>query len=1145
MEKGHLSVRRGVSWSPGGLRKPLEAEQDMPGPGTDCNASWERREFNTEQMSRKTNLTRSASLSDKELKEARVRSQIIAAQLTIPNSNSKGVQLFNRRKQRVNAFTLESGGEGSRRDRAENVNTSSYKPTWAERSSEEKDRDLNCKNIATKTPFSPTRVGDIMEEQGEHFQKEEEMENTVIQERHFLPVKEIEEHEEEEEEDEIHGEIVHEIPPGRNSTDQVMLEHADGGAGMNRGHTLSNGCHSMSGPEKITVSLSKQPAAITNRTARPFFSPLTVQSPETASPVREIPPAPSYATPPLPAFTVTQQVAFSPPPPAPSYPTPPLPAFTNQPPQTYTSPPPMSPVMSPTPTVLYQSPPQHYGPATAPKPSTFVPQPSVERKAAPGVKTGILEEGAAKRSNRKAMFTFKEKTVVAPNPELLSLVQGVDEKKRHGHESVPEAAPEEELLALGAEASNFLAKEECRIKEAIAPAWTSCLKSSMTRPREEHRPEQTLTNVSGKGAELFAKRQSRMEKYVVENKNSGQMRSPSPTMSLPPSWVYPSSMPGRVKAIAKNSDMCAQLSQNIKAQQVTQRKPAHKAPPPPVAPVPEPPSMENGCSKIEMDLSRHRPYQLNSSLFILNPIKDPISTLPRGAPHARALTTAQSYSRQASLPSSPAPYFSPQLTLSPTGGREYPSNYTEPLSSGQPRITSQLSAFSPERVSSPRQGVQAPKPTFSAKKAGIEAQVTKESSSVKTPETPTPSRMPSFTRRFSSPQVPTTGAWTPSLQTHTNHASSTISKRSVISPVSPPTGSRCQSPMTSQNTQHSSVSTISTSKNSQRSFVTSPCSPPWGSRCQSPMVTQNIQPSTVTSVSTSRPSQISPASRSPWGSRCQSPMVSQNTPSSPVVSISPSRPSQTSTTTSPFSPPWGSRFQPPMVNQTTQSNKLTSTTTSPLSQPWDSRCQSPMVNQTTQSNKQTSTATSPFSPPSGSRCQSPALSQSSWSCPTYKPLPRSSATSPVPPPKDNRCMSPTMNNPDSKANHRLLAMNIINAAKRKNSPSPGALSTHSLPISPLGNSHHGYDCHKPPISPFQPRALGVQSPTFTSPPPTPTQRICSPVRLYNTRSLTDSDASVESEDSGLRSPGLHSYNTCPRGWGGSLRVKRSSVSTDL
>ncbi|KAF7661489.1 hypothetical protein LDENG_00260040 [Lucifuga dentata] len=1129
MEKGHLSIRRGVSWSPGGLRKPLQGTQEMHAPRTDCNASWEKREFNTEQMSWKTNLTRSASLSEKELKEARVRSQIIAAQLTIPSnstSNSKGVQLFNRRKQRVNAFTLESCGKGSGEDRAENVNAGSLsnKPTWAERSSEEKDRDLNCKNRATKPLLSPTTVGDIMEEPGEHFQKEEEIE------RHFLPVKEIEE----EVRDGIHAEIKDkdESPPGGNNINPVMLEHAEGETGINGRHTeplppgqLSNGCHSVSDPDKISVSTSKQTTTIINRTARPFFSPPTVQSQEVVSPDMDIPPPPSYATPPLPTFTAPQPVAFSPPPPAPSYPTPPLPAFANQPLQEFSSPHPMSPVMSSTCPPLSQfPPPPHYGPPTAPKPSAFVPQPSEEREVTTSIKTGILEESSGKRATKKSMFTFKEKPVVAPNPELLSLVQGADEKKKRGHRSGTEPASEEELLALGAEACNFLAEDEGRTEEAVSPEWASCLKSSRTRPRAEHRPEQTLTNVSGKGAELFAKRQSRMEKYVVQNQNAAQMRSPSPTMSLPPSWVYPSNMPGRVKAIARNSDMCAQLSQNAKAQQMIRRKPSQKAPPP--EPVPEPPPVENGCSKIEMDLSRHRPYQLNSSLFILNPIKDPISTLPRGAPRSNTLTSTQLYlppSRQTSLPSSPPSYFnahcmSPQLPFSPTGGTEYPSNYTGAPASAQPRITSRMSAFSPDRVSSPRSGVQAPKPTFSAKKAGIEAQTTKESSPVVTPsETPTPTRTPSLIRRFSSPQKLTSGTWTPFIQT--NHASSTVSSFncSVTSPVFSPKGSRCQSPVVNQNTQYSTASSISTSNTTQKSTATSPCSPPWGSRRQSPIVSQNTQSST-TSIPPSKLSQtsatISPRSP-PWGSRCQSPMVSQSTQSFPVVSISTSRPSQISATTSPLSPHWSSR------------------------------CQSPIVNQNPQSYKQTSTATSPLSPPWGSRCQSPALSQTSCSFSTTKPLYTSSATSPVSPPKDNRCMSPVINNLDSKANHRLLVKNIINAAKRKNSPSPGALSSHSLPISPLGNSHHGYDCHKPPISPFQSRALGAQSPTFTSPPPTPTQNICSPVRLYNTRSLTDSDASVESEDSGLRSPGLYSYNTVPRGWGGSLRVKRSTISTDL
>ncbi|XP_041846456.1 mucin-2 [Melanotaenia boesemani] len=1171
MEKGHMSIRRGVSWSPGGLRKPLQLRQDMHTPETDHNTSWEKTGLNKEHMSRKTNLTRSASLSEKELKEARVRSQIIAAQLTIPsNSSSKGVQLFNRRKQRVNAFTLESCGQGSEEVKAENGKSHllSSKLTWTERSSEEKDKDLNFKNNKPliSPPISVCSAGDIMDEPEKDFHKEEDMENKVIQERHFLPVKE-EEEEEEEGRDVIHDElednIKHETPLGNNNTDPGVMEHAEREAETNGGHTqpvpvgnLLNGCHSTSGPERVSSPSSKQTTTITNRTARPFFSPPTVHSPEAVSPVMDIPPPPSYSTPSLPASTVTQPVMFSPPPPPPSYPTPPLPAFTNHPPRGfYSSPPPMSPATSPSSPPpshfpVSQYPPMpHCGPPIAPKPSTFVPQPAGEKKLITAIKTGILEESAARRASRKAMFTFKEKPVVAPNPELLSLVQGVDERKKHGLRSVPEPASEEELLALGAEASNFLAKEEDRAEGANAPEWASCLKSSRTRPRTEHRPEQNLSNVSGKGAELFAKRQSRMEKYVLENQNAGKIRSPSPTMSLPPSWVYPSNMPGRVKAIAKNSDMSAQLSQNLKAQQAVKQKPQPKAALPET--VPEPPPLENGCSKIEMDLSRHRPYQINSSLFTFNPAKDPISTLPRGAPQAKSIIPTHTYSRQTSLPNNPPSHFSthsmsPQMPLSPTGASD--------SASGHPRISSPMTAFSPERVSSPRSGVQAPRPTFSAKKAGIMPQASKESFPGEIPsKTPTPISTPSLTRRISSPDGPTSGIWTSSPQT--NRASTTISGsiRSVISPVTSPSSTRCQSPMIGQNIQCPTAASTSTPRPSQMAAVTSPCSPPWGSRCQSPMLNQ---PPTTSSIPAFTPLEISkthyPLSP-PWGARCQSPMVSQNK-SSTTASFSATRPSRTSTATSPCSPPWGSRCQSPAVCQNIKSSTISSGSTSRPSHtpPWGSRCQSPSASQNKQSStfsintsrpSPTSTGTSPSGALCGLRSQSPALFQSNSSFPSTKPLYTSSATSPPPQPKDSCCMSPIVNNLDSKTNHRLLAKNIINAAKRKNSPSPGALSGHNLPISPVGNANH--DWHKPPISHFQSRALGAQSPTFTSPPPTPTQRICSPVRLYNTRSLTDSDASVESEDSGLRSPGLHSYNTCPRGWGGSLRVKRSTVSTDL
>lgn len=616
---------------------------------------------------------------------------------------------------------------------------SSNKQAWSESRTEEKDSGLNFKNNAAEQhllqPGRARSLSDSSPSPGKVYHMEEDPADHIIQERHFLPVKE--EQEEDEEEEEARENVPRELEVEVKDENPVGSNEAGGGDEINGSHAgsvlrgkLLNGCHSTSEPEKVSLSPARQPSTIINRTARPFFSPLTVQSPGATSPVMDVPPPPSYATPPLPAFTVPQTVAFSPPPPVPLYPTPPLPSLPSRLSESNpSSPPPMSPVASPLPshfpssTDFPFSPTSSCGPPTAPKPSSFVPQHIGEMKPIASVKTGILEESAARRSNKKAMFTFKEKPIVSPNPELLSLVQGVDKKKKNLHRSVPEPAPEEELLALGAEASNFFTKETAKVEEAKAPEWASCLKSSRTRPRTEHRPEQTLTNVSGKGAELFAKRQSRMEKYVVEKKNDGQIRSPSPTMSLPPSWVYPSNMPGRVKAIVKNSDMSTQLTQTLKAQQAVKQIPRQKAKAP--EPIPEPMPLENGCSKIEMDLARHQPYQLDSSLFIIQPVRDPLCTLPRSAPKSKSVTSGQYFSRQASLPNNSQSQFRfqckpPQMPLIQTSrGAEYLSS----PDSGQPRSSSSMAAFSTDRVSSPHSGVQAPRPTFSAKKAGIAAQV--------------------------------------------------------------------------------------------------------------------------------------------------------------------------------------------------------------------------------------------------------------------------------------------------------------------------------------------------------------------------------------------------------------------------------------
>ena len=71
----------------------------------------------------------------------------------------------------------------------------------------------------------------------------------------------------------------------------------------------------------------------------------------------------------------------------------------------------------------------------------------------PAARTGILQE-ARRRETRKQMFRSGNKeTKNSPNPELLSLVQNLDEKLRAGG---AESGPEEDALSLRAEACNFM-----------------------------------------------------------------------------------------------------------------------------------------------------------------------------------------------------------------------------------------------------------------------------------------------------------------------------------------------------------------------------------------------------------------------------------------------------------------------------------------------------------------------------------------------------------------------------------------------------------------------------------------------------------------------------------------------------------------
>ncbi|XP_006863947.1 PREDICTED: synaptopodin isoform X1 [Chrysochloris asiatica] len=321
----------------------------------------------------------------------------------------------------------------------------------------------------------------------------------------------------------------------------------------------------------------------------------------------------------------------------------------------------------------------------------------------PTSKTGILEESMVRRGSRKSMFTFVEKPKVTPNPDLLDLVQTADEKRRQRDQG--EAGVEEEPFALGAEASNFQQEPVPRDRaspaaaEEALPEWASCLKSPRIQAKPKPKPNQNLSEASGKGAELYARRQSRMEKFVVESSGHAELaRCPSPTMSLPSSWKYSTNAPGSLR--------------------VASRSPARTPP----ASLYHGYLPENGVLRPEP--TRQPQYQMRPSLYVLSPIKEPAKASPRAASPAKpsSLDLVPNLPK-GTLPSSPA---------LPRPSHHSPGLYTSPGQDGlqptavSPTYSSDISPVSPSRAWSPR-AKQAPRPSFSTRNAGIEAQVWKPS----------------------------------------------------------------------------------------------------------------------------------------------------------------------------------------------------------------------------------------------------------------------------------------------------------------------------------------------------------------------------------------------------------------------------------
>ncbi|XP_032862176.2 synaptopodin isoform X2 [Tyto alba] len=677
-------------------------------------------------------LSRSASLSEKELKEAKARSRRIAAQLTTaPSPSSKGVLLFNHRKQRVDGLAEAGHGGGLELSPAprplqaamEEGEGQGMKPEPGQPTAPGEGlraNDSPCQEPPAEAQQVPLSV----------YLKENMASATAngVQERAARGM------------ESGAGGLGDVGAPAGPSTvalarPQSPKEGKNGEVPSVPAETTPSASRQQNGAQgrqyyEVHLTLAK-PKPVKNRTARPFgtqASPASGQ-PTEEPPATELPPPPTYA-------------------------------------ETLSSPPPLTRVRSP----------PAYSALYPPREQKMLPGASLGCGVTgpnPLPKTGILEESAARRAGKKSMFTFVEKPKLGPNPDLLDLVQSADSRKKQKEQGEPGA--EDEPFALGAEAANFVPKSAPRGGQHLppaddAPAWSSCLKSPTIQPKPKPQPSHHLSEARGKGAELFARRQSRMEKFIIEAPPQPELlRSPSPTMSLPPSWKY---------------DANAYLSPMVS------RRPSKS----PSRPSKTPPAslyggnlMENEVSQKELEISKHQPYQLQSSLFILSPSKGPARSIPQETPPPRpSLPDAYRPPQQTSCPTSPLPPSpvwhpptvpsSAQTTSSPFPSAAGALSLTHGSRAG-PGAPTEVLLASPCRLLPPRAkgGFQAPRPSYSTRNAGIEPQE----------------------RRSSLPASPT---WTPRLARHPGSLDGWASPASVLEldegpPMSPPWSERSLSPL--------------------------------------------------------------------------------------------------------------------------------------------------------------------------------------------------------------------------------------------------------------------------------------------------------------------------------------------------------------
>uniref|UniRef100_A0A3Q3G4U8 Synaptopodin 2-like a n=1 Tax=Labrus bergylta TaxID=56723 RepID=A0A3Q3G4U8_9LABR len=211
-------------------------------------------------------------------------------------------------------------------------------------------------------------------------------------------------------------------------------------------------------------------------------------------------------------------------------------------------------------------------------------------------KTGILLEARRRAGKPKPMFNVPEVTKKSPNPELLCMVQNLDDRStlhKYGQ-------PQSENIYDDVEEDRSGEASMGRAPPPVAP-----------KPRVIHDAPQFL-QAGGKGAQLFARRQNRMGMYVVEAPSEtpyqqelamrgvGQPLDSSSNAFMPSQWKY---------------------SPNVRAPPPIGYNPllAPSIPTGPQRDTTKPDGRGIGGSQREgikaLDFMRRQPYQLNSAMF--------------------------------------------------------------------------------------------------------------------------------------------------------------------------------------------------------------------------------------------------------------------------------------------------------------------------------------------------------------------------------------------------------------------------------------------------------------------------------------------------------------------------------------------------